>query len=87
MTDFVKRYIKVKEKHKNSLLFMRLGDFYELLFEDAQTASRELDLTLTSRDYGAAERAPMCGVPYHAIDRYLAILIGKSYNVAIAENE
>jgi len=87
MTDFVKKYLERKEKNKGRLQLMRVGDFYELLFEDAVTASRELDLTLTSRDYGAAERAPMCGIPCHTIDRYIAVLIKKGYNIAIAELE
>jgi len=84
--DFVRQYLKVKNDYGDSVLFMRLGDFYELLFDDALTASRELDLTLTNRDYGEAERAPMCGVPHHAADKYIAKLIEKGYKVAVAED-
>ena len=67
------------------MLFFRLGDFYEMFFEDAKIASRELDITLTARDCGLPERAPMCGVPYHAAEGYIAKLIEKGYKVAICE--
>ena len=86
MSNFVKRYLKVKENNRDALLFFRIGDFYELLFDDAITASKELDLTLTHRDYGEAERAPMCGVPHHSADKYIAKLIEKGHKVAVAEN-
>ena len=81
----MKYYLSLKEKYKDSLLFFRLGDFYEMFFDDAKTASRELDLTLTGRNCGLEERAPMCGVPYHAADGYIAKLVQKGYKVAICE--
>lgn len=81
----MKQYFEVKNKYKNHILFYRLGDFYEMFFDDAITASRELELTLTGRDCGLEERAPMCGVPHHACDVYLKKLIEKGYNVAICE--
>ena len=77
--------MEVKNKYKDCILFYRLGDFYEMFFDDALTASRELELTLTGRDCGLAERAPMCGVPYHAVEGYLDRLIEKGYKVAICE--
>lgn len=81
----MKHYLETKQKCPNAILFYRLGDFYEMFFEDAILASKELDLTLTGRDCGQTERAPMCGVPYHAVDGYIAKLIAKGYNVAICE--
>ncbi|MDE7192038.1 MAG: DNA mismatch repair protein MutS [Clostridia bacterium] len=81
----MKYYLSLKEKYNDSLLFFRLGDFYEMFFDDAKTASRELDLTLTGRNCGLEERAPMCGVPYHAADGYIAKLVQKGYKVAICE--
>jgi len=75
----------LKEQHKDCLLFYRLGDFYEMFFEDAQLASRELELVLTGRDCGLTERAPMCGVPYHSVDTYITRLIAKGHKVAICE--
>ena len=84
-TPMMEQYLKVKQEVPGCLLMFRLGDFYELFFEDAKTASRELDLTLTGRDCGQAERAPMCGVPYHAIEGYLQKLVDKGYKVAICE--
>ena len=77
--------MEIKEQNKDSLLFFRLGDFYEMFFEDAKTASEELDLTLTGRDCGLEERAPMCGVPFHSYETYVARLIDKGYKVAICE--
>ncbi len=71
------QYLQIKENCKDSLVFFRLGDFYEMFYDDALIASRELELTLTSRDCGMPERAPMCGVPYHAVDTYLTKLIQK----------
>lgn len=85
LSPMMKQYFEVKNKYKNHILFYRLGDFYEMFFEDAVTASRELELTLTGRDCGLEERAPMCGVPYHACDTYLKKLIDKGYMVAICE--
>ncbi len=85
LTPMMQQYMEVKEKYKDCILFYRLGDFYEMFFDDALTASRELELTLTGRDCGLEERAPMCGVPYHAVEGYLDRLIEKGYKVAICE--
>ena len=85
MSPMMEQYFKIKDQYKNYLLFYRLGDFYEMFFDDALTASRELDLTLTGRDCGEAERAPMCGVPFHSADTYIAKLIEKGYKVAVCE--
>ena len=85
LTPMMQQYMDVKSKYKDCILFYRLGDFYEMFFEDALTASRELELTLTGRDCGLSERAPMCGVPYHAVENYLNRLIEKGYKVAICE--
>jgi len=85
LSPMMKEYMKTKEKYENVLLFYRLGDFYELFFEDAITASHELELTLTGKNAGLAERVPMCGVPHHAVNIYLDKLIEKGYKVAIAE--
>ena len=84
-TPMMEQYLAVKEENPGCLLMFRLGDFYEMFFQDAVTASRELELTLTGRDCGQAERAPMCGVPYHAIEGYLQKLVSKGYKVAICE--
>ena len=81
----MKQYFEIKEKNKDSILFFRLGDFYEMFFDDAKLASRELDLTLTGRDCGQEERAPMCGVPFHSCEGYIARLVQKGYKVAICE--
>ncbi len=85
ITPMMQQYVEQKERWPDCILFFRLGDFYEMFFEDAVTASRELELTLTGRDCGQAERAPMCGVPYHAADNYINRLVGKGYKVAICE--
>ena len=85
MTPMMRQYLELKEKYSDCLLFFRLGDFYEMFFEDAKTAAKELDLVLTGRDCGLSERAPMCGVPYHAVDNYIAKLIEKGYKVAVCE--
>ncbi len=85
MTPMMRQYLELKEKYSDCLLFFRLGDFYEMFFEDAKTAAKELDLVLTGRDCGLSERAPMCGVPYHALDNYVARLIEKGHKVAICE--
>jgi len=77
--------MEIKNKYKDCLMFFRLGDFYELFFEDAQTASRELEITLTGRECGFEEKAPMCGVPYHAASSYIDRLVSKGYKVAICE--
>ncbi len=84
-TPMMQQYFKVKEKYPDSILFYRLGDFYEMFFDDAKTASRELELVLTGRDCGQEERAPMCGIPFHAAEGYIAKLVSKGYKVAIAE--
>ena len=85
LTPMMQQYLQMKSDNKDCLLFFRLGDFYEMFFDDAKTASRELELTLTGRDCGLEERAPMCGVPYHAVDNYVEKLINKGYKVAICE--
>ncbi|HEY8389436.1 MAG TPA: DNA mismatch repair protein MutS [Clostridia bacterium] len=85
LSPMMKQYMAIKEMYKDCLLFYRLGDFYEMFFDDAITASRELELTLTGRDCGLEERAPMCGVPFHSVDSYIAKLIEKGYKVAICE--
>lgn len=85
LAPMMKQYLQVKEQYKDAILMYRLGDFYECFFDDAITVSKELDLVLTGRDSGLAERAPMCGVPYHAADNYIAKLIEKGYKVAICE--
>ncbi len=88
MADFspmMQQYFEVKKNYPNTLLFFRLGDFYEMFFDDAKTASRELELTLTGRDCGQEERAPMCGVPFHSAETYIARLVEKGYKVAICE--
>ena len=90
LTPMMKQYLEIKKQHPDSILFFRLGDFYEMFAEDAKLASRELDLTLTSRDKGKRlkpeeEQIPMCGIPYHASESYIARLIAKGYKVAICE--
>ena len=85
LTPMMKQYMEVKNQYKDCLLLYRLGDFYELFFDDAIIASRELEITLTGKDCGLKERAPMCGVPYHAVQNYVAKLIEKGYKVAIGE--
>ena len=84
-TPMMLQYFDIKNQYKDHLLFYRLGDFYEMFFDDAKTASRELDLTLTGRDCGMPERAPMCGVPFHSADSYIARLVAKGYKIAICE--
>ncbi|EOS41207.1 DNA mismatch repair protein MutS [Lachnospiraceae bacterium M18-1] len=85
LTPMMQKYIDTKEEYPGCILFYRLGDFYEMFFEDAVTVSRELELTLTGKSCGLEERAPMCGVPYHAVDGYLNRLVAKGYKVAICE--
>ena len=85
LTPMMRQYKDIKEKHKDCILMFRLGDFYEMFFEDAEIASRELEITLTGRDCGLGERAPMCGVPYHSVDTYISRLIKRGYKVAICE--
>ncbi len=85
LSPMMEQYMKIKEQYKDTLIFYRLGDFYELFFDDALTASKELEITLTGRDCGLKERAPMCGVPYHSAQSYITRLIKKGYKVAICE--
>ena len=85
MTPMMQQYCKTKEEYKDCILFYRLGDFYEMFFEDALTASKELEITLTGKDCGMEERAPMCGIPYHAYENYMNRLVEKGYKVAICE--
>lgn len=85
LTPMMKQYMKTKEQYKDCILMFRLGDFYEMFFDDAVTASKELEITLTGRNCGLDDRAPMCGVPYHSVDPYIAKLIKKGYKVAICE--
>ena len=88
MSEFspmMQHYLDTKEKYKDCILFYRLGDFYEMFFDDALKVSKELELTLTGKECGQEERAPMCGIPYHAADTYIARLISKGYKVAICE--
>lgn len=84
-SPMMQHYLKTKEEYKDCILFYRLGDFYEMFFDDAILASKELELTLTGKECGQEERAPMCGVPFHAAETYIARLIGKGYKVAICE--
>lgn len=85
VTPMMKQYLETKSEYPDAILFYRLGDFYEMFFDDAKTASKELDLTLTGKNCGLEERAPMCGVPFHSADTYIAKLVDKGYKVAICE--
>ena len=85
MTPMMKQYLEIKKQYPDAILFFRLGDFYEMFFDDAKTASKELELTLTGKSCGLDERAPMCGVPFHSADGYIAKLVSKGYKVAICE--
>ena len=85
LSPMMAQYMETKKQYSDCILFYRLGDFYEMFFDDALTASRELEITLTGKECGLEERAPMCGVPYHAVDSYLSRLVQKGYKVAIAE--
>ena len=85
LSPMMQQYFEIKEKYQDTILFFRLGDFYEMFYEDAITCSKELELTLTGKDCGQEERAPMCGVPFHAADQYVDKLIEKGYKVAICE--
>ena len=85
LSQMMQQYMAIKEQHKDHILFFRLGDFYEMFFDDAVLVSKELELTLTGKDCGLEERAPMCGVPHHAVDGYLNKLVAKGYKVAICE--
>ena len=85
ISPMMRQYMGIKEQYKDSILFFRLGDFYEMFFEDAKLVSEELDLTLTGKDYGQKERAPMCGIPYHSCEAYIARLVAKGYKVAMCD--
>ena len=85
VSPMMQHYLQIKEEYKDCIIFYRLGDFYEMFFDDAITASRELEITLTGRDCGLEERAPMCGIPFHAAENYISRLIAKGYKVAICE--
>ena len=83
LSPMMAEYVKTKQQYKDCILFYRLGDFYEMFFEDALTVTKELEITLTGKDCGLEERAPMCGVPFHAAETYINRLIEKGYKVAI----
>jgi len=85
LTPMMQQYFEIKEKYRDTILFYRLGDFYEMFFEDAELASKELELVLTGRDCGLEDRAPMCGIPYHSARNYIGRLVTKGYKVAICE--
>ncbi len=85
VTPMMRQYLETKKEYSDCILFYRLGDFYEMFFEDAEVVSRELELTLTGKSCGLEERAPMCGVPYHAVDSYLTRLVSRGYKVAVCE--
>jgi DNA mismatch repair protein MutS len=85
LTPAMRQYLEIKEQHKDCILFFRMGDFYEMFFEDAVTASRVLEITLTSRNKGREDSVPLCGIPYHAAPSYIAKLIGQGFKVAICE--
>ena len=85
LSPMMQQYLQIHNEYPDCLLLFRLGDFYELFFEDAKTASRELELTLTGKDCGLEERAPMCGVPFHSVNTYIEKLIERGYKVAICE--
>ena len=84
-TPMMEQYLDIKKDYKDTIVFFRLGDFYEMFFEDAYTASRELELALTGKDAGAEERVPMCGIPYHAASEYIEKLVSRGYKIAIVE--
>ena len=85
ISPMMKQYMEIKNQHKDSILFFSLVDFYEMFFDDAKVVSEELDLTLTGKDYGQNERAPMCGIPYHSCEAYIARLVSKGYKVAMCD--
>ncbi len=85
VSPMMAKYLETKDLYKDCILFYRLGDFYEMFFDDAITAARELELTLTGKACGLEEKAPMCGIPHHAVDVYLDRLVAKGYKVAICE--
>lgn len=85
LSPMMRQYMTIKEQFANAILFFRLGDFYEMFFEDAKLVSRELELVLTGKECGLPERAPMCGVPFHSAESYISRLVEKGYKVAICE--
>ena len=85
LSPMMQQYMRIKEQYKDAILFFRLGDFYEMFYDDAKLVSSELDLTLTGKDCGQNERAPMCGIPYHSCDSYVARLVSKGYKVAMCD--
>ena len=85
LSPMMEQYMEIKNNYKDCILFFRLGDFYEMFFDDAILASKELELTLTGKNCGQEERAPMCGVPFHSAESYIAKLVEKGYKVAICE--
>src|SRR5574344_2157858 len=85
VTPMMQQYFEMREKYKDCILFYRIGDFYEMFYEQAELCSRELELTLTGKDCGQEERAPMCGIPFHAVNVYIPKLVSKGYKVAICE--
>lgn len=85
LTPMMKQYMEIKNRHKDSILFFRLGDFYEMFFEDAKVASKELEIALTQRDAGLSEKAPMCGIPHHVAENYISRLVDKGYKVAVCD--
>ena len=86
LSPMMRQYLITKEEYKDCILLYRLGDFYEMFYEDAIKASEALDLVLTGKNCGEAERAPMCGIPYHAADNYIAKLVNQGFKVAICEH-
>lgn len=84
-TPAMRQYLEIKQENQDAFLFYRMGDFYEMFFDDAINASRLLDITLTGKDCGTEERAPMCGVPYHSAEAYISRLIAKGFKVAVCE--
>lgn len=85
LSPMMQQYMRIKEQYKDAILFFRLGDFYEMFYDDAKLVSSELDLTLTGKDCGQNERAPMCGIPYHSCDSYIARLVSKGYKIAMCD--
>ncbi|HET9869670.1 MAG TPA: DNA mismatch repair protein MutS, partial [bacterium] len=85
LTPMMRQYLEIKRAHKDEMLFFRLGDFYEMFFEDAKTAARVLNLTLTARQGGNGQKVPMAGIPFHAADNYIARLVKSGHSIAICE--
>ena len=85
VTPMMRQYLEIKNKNEDIILFFRLGDFYEMFFEDAVNVSRELELTLTGKNAGLDERIPMCGIPYHAANIYIEKLVDRGYKIGICE--